>query len=163
MKKHKIFADNPAGVPSRFVKIASKAVEAVFKDRNVSLPCRVELIFCGKDEMRALNLEKRGIDAVTDVLSFPMLELRPGEDVENAAMLDDFVGKRLDLGSIMICADRAFEQAAEFGHSPEREFAFLAAHSALHLLGYDHEDKDNGEMFDLQEKILSAIGLSREE
>lgn len=160
MTGHKIVVDNPVGVEKSLVKTAKRAIKAVLSDRGVALPCRVELVFADKEDIRALNLEKRGIDAVTDVLSFPMLDLQPGRDIGAAAGENDFFRGRLDLGSIVICAARAYEQAKEYGHSQAREFAFLAAHSALHLLGYDHGE-DGAEMFVLQERILAGMGLMR--
>ena len=99
----------------------------------------VSVAIVGEDEIRELNKKYRGIDKVTDVLSFGM-----GED--NI------------LGDIVICYERARVQAEEIGQTIERELAFLAVHSTLHLLGYDHEDKlGEEEMFGLQEDIIKRI------
>ena len=95
------------------------------------------MIVCDK-EIQELNLQYRGMDKPTDVLSFPM------EDEEY-------------LGDIVISLPRARAQAEEYGHSIEREIAFLTAHSMLHLMGYDHED----EMFAKQEEILNELGYKR--
>ena len=124
MTGHKIVVDNPVGVEKSLVKTAKRAIKAVLSDRGVALPCRVELVFADKEDIRALNLEKRGIDAVTDVLSFPMLDLQPGRDIGAAAGENDFFRGRLDLGSIVICAARAYEQAKEYGHSQARSLPF---------------------------------------
>ena len=108
-----------------------------------------------KEEIRRINNENRGIDSVTDVLSFPMFASR------NEICADE--SGSAFLGSMVICRERAQEQAAEYGHSVEREAAFLAVHSTLHLLGYDHETgkEDEQEMFSKQEAVLEKMGLTR--
>jgi len=126
-----------------------KAVLAELPDLRPA-PCEVSFSFVSKDGIRRLNKEWRGIDGVTDVLSFPCGDVNP----ENG---------RVMLGDIVICSDRAKEQAEEYGHTLEREVAFLTAHSALHLLGLDHETEgERGEMFALQEKILKSAGYTRD-
>ena len=108
------------------------------------------------EEIRAVNAEQRGIDRVTDVLSFPM------EEEPFSAEADPDTGA-VFLGSMMLCPERALEQAAQYGHSPEREIAFLTVHSVLHLLGYDHElgEREEQEMFCKQEEVLKEMGLTR--
>ena len=112
-------------------------------------------------QIRRINREQRDIDAVTDVLSFPMLEFD-----ENGKMITDdydMDGENLLLGDIVICAERARQQAIEYGHSFKREMAFLTVHSMLHLLGYDHMEKaEEEEMFARQEEILSMLGITRD-
>ncbi|MBQ9833426.1 MAG: rRNA maturation RNase YbeY [Clostridia bacterium] len=111
----------------------------------------INVILVDNAEIHALNLEHRGIDRATDVLSFPANE---GEEI--AALPDGF------LGDIVISLERAFEQAEEYGHSNERELAFLTVHGTLHLLGYDHMTKEQeDEMFSLQKQILDNMGLKR--
>lgn len=104
------------------------------------------------DAIRTLNREQRQIDRVTDVLSFPMFD----EDFDD----DEYA----ILGDIVLSAERAKEQAEEYGHSFQRELAFLTVHSVLHLLGYDHElgKAEESEMFQKQEQILKGMGLTRE-
>ncbi len=103
------------------------------------------------DEIRQANAGFRGIDRVTDVLTFPAWE---GERLISPP--DGY------LGDIMICRDRAVEQAGEYGHSVERELGFLAAHGVLHLLGYDHmTPEDERVMRGRQMEILESIGLIR--
>jgi probable rRNA maturation factor len=103
------------------------------------------------EEMQTLNATYRGIDRVTDVLTFPAWE--------GDALLCPPDGY---LGDIAICYERAVEQAEEYGHSLERELAFLAVHGALHLLEYDHmEPADEQRMMQKQEEILHTMGLSR--
>ena len=103
------------------------------------------------EEIQRLNFSYRQIDRVTDVLTFPAWE---GDAI--ASPPDGY------LGDIAICLERAMEQAEEYGHSPEREIAFLAVHGALHLLGYDHMTPDDErEMFRRQTEILNAMGMTR--
>jgi len=101
-----------------------------------------------------LNKEYRNIDAPTDVLSFPL------EDEEGIVIED--VDYPLHYGDIIISALRAKEQATEYGHSLQRELSFLVAHGFLHLLGYDHETKEEEQvMFAKQEKVLQMVGINR--
>lgn len=142
---------------------AKKAIRSVLAAQEIRTPVSVELIFVTEDTIQTLNRENRNKDAVTDVLSFPALPLRPGDQPDTAADAGDCTDGKIALGSIVICVDRALQQAREYGHSPRREFAFLAAHSTLHLLGYDHEtsDEDEEEMFALQKKILLTANILR--
>ncbi len=107
-------------------------------------------LYCiSPEEIRALNLEHRSVDRVTDVLSFPTAE--PGE-----TPADGF------WGDIVICPERAREQAREYGHSVERELAFLTVHGALHLFGYDHMEKsEETYMLERQRAILERMGVQR--
>lgn len=103
------------------------------------------------EEIQTLNRTYRNIDRVTDVLTFPAWE--------GDAILCPPDGY---LGDIAICYERAVSQAKDYGHSLERELAFLAVHGALHLLGYDHmEPADEWKMLQKQEEILTTMGLSR--
>lgn len=103
------------------------------------------------EEIRTLNRTYRNIDRVTDVLTFPAWE--------GDAILCPPDGY---LGDIAVCYERAVEQAEEYGHSLERELAFLAVHGALHLMGYDHmQPADEQKMMQKQEEILRSMGLSR--
>lgn len=101
----------------------------------------VEISFVDVNEIRRLNRENRNIDKSTDVLSFPMYEIKMGKSID----LNDYAGElennRLMIGSIAICEVIAASQAVEYGHSKEREICFLALHGFLHLLGYDHIEK----------------------
>ena len=108
----------------------------------------VSLSVVGDKEQHALNLEYRGVDRTTDVLSFPLEEGRPTEPGL--------------LGDIVISAPQAKRQAEEYGHSLQREMCFLAVHGTLHLLGYDHETPDeDAQMQRLQEDVLGALGITR--
>ena len=123
----------------------------------------------GKDEeeVHRMNLEYRGIDRTTDVLSFPAVDFPAEADFssvkENEADYLDPETGRLQLGDIVINASRVWEQAAEYGHSVRREFAFLVAHSMLHLCGYDHMTPEEAARMEArQEAVLQKLGIPRE-
>ena len=104
-----------------------------------------------------MNNEFRKVDRVTDVLSFPLLE---NNELHDGEMLDENIFT--DLGDIVICKSKAIMQAKEFGHSVEREVCFLALHGFLHVLGFDHiEKQDEIVMFNLQDKILKKSQVER--
>lgn len=138
--------------------------DAAGKILNQSAPLAIEVAFVGEDEIRALNRDKRGKDAVTDVLSFPYYDgiRRKTIDINDYAGDVDEEDGRLLMGSICVCEKRAKEQAADFGHSVSREVCYLVAHGILHCFGYDHIEKnDEEEMTALAEKIMSAAGIER--
>lgn len=116
----------------------------------------VSVTFVDDEGIRALNKKFRNMDKPTDVLSFPLLDYE-GESEE--PFFDELCH---NLGDIVISLERAMAQANEFGHSFEREVAFLTAHSMLHLLGYDHElsDEDDADMRKRQNDIMERLGLS---
>lgn len=125
----------------------------------------VTLTYVDPDVIRELNKENRNIDKVTDVLSFPILNMKDGDidgepdpgDYEK----DDEGRDVLNLGDIILCPEVAFRNAEEYGHSKEREIVFLVAHSLLHLLGYDHiDEKDEKIMILRQKQLMSAVGLA---
>ncbi|MBO4989130.1 MAG: rRNA maturation RNase YbeY [Clostridia bacterium] len=132
-----------------------------FVESDVDLAA--ELVFADEEEIRTTNLAQRGIDAVTDVLSFPTLDGIKGKPLfkgEHPFEIDE--EGNLFLGSIMICEQRAREQAEEYGHSYERELAYLIVHGVMHLFGYDHmTDEDKAEMREKEEEILTKVGLTR--
>ena len=138
-----------------------RAAEAVSAGLGIQGAAAVELVFMPADEMRALNRSARGVDAVTDVLSFPALDCIRPFTPENYPY-DCNENGEVVLGSVVICRERAESQAAEYGHSAEREYAFLFVHGLLHLLGYDHiRPEDERVMSAAAERILSGMGLSR--
>ena len=127
----------------------------------------VNVLITDSEGIRAYNRDYRDIDKETDVLSFPAVDYEAPADfslVEEHEL--DYINPdtgELFLGDIMLCTDRILSQAQEYGHSVLREFAFLIAHSMLHLLGYDHMSKEEEtEMFSLQEKILEELCITRE-
>ena len=126
----------------------------------------VNLLLVDNDIIHELNLEHRGIDRATDVLSFPMLDYQEAGDFSAIGEEQEWncnpdTGEIL-LGDIIISVPKVLEQAKEYGHSPKREFAFLITHSMLHLFGYDHmEPEEAAIMENKQEKILEVLGISR--
>ncbi len=131
------------------------AVAGALAHENMTGDAEVSVTFTDDFGIHELNRKFRGVDRATDVLSFPMY-----------AFTDDDMppkGEPLTLGDIVISIDRARAQAEEYGHSLRREIAFLAVHSTLHLLGYDHEtgDTDEREMFARQDEIMNEIGIPR--
>lgn len=132
-----------------------RAVEATLDYEGFANDAQVSITFTDNVGIRKLNEQYRGIDRETDVLSFPLTDFEGGEEppVDEPEQM---------LGDIVISLEKAAAQAEEFGHSFEREAAFLCVHSMLHLLGYDHEDDDGREadMRHRQSEILSDMGLS---
>lgn len=115
-------------------------------------------------EIQYLNNEYRHVDAVTDVLSFPTADVNRQQINLSEFALDSInpETRRLNLGDVIICAERAKAQAKEYGHGKKREMCFLALHGLLHLLGYDHiEASDEAEMTALQTEILRQAGIER--
>lgn len=114
----------------------------------------VDVMLTDNSGIRELNRQFRQIDRETDCLSFPQYE-KPQIDVLNKS-------KYHMLGDVVISYEKAVSQAEEYGHSTKRELAFLSAHSALHLLGYDHEtDAEEMTMFEKQEQVLTRLNYLR--
>lgn len=136
-------------VDEKINALIEKTVKAVLKYEEVAPCCEVCVRLINNRQMRTLNAKMRDVSKTTDVLSFPSGDYPTDEDY-------------CFLGDIAINLERAEKQRKAYGHSFEREIAFLTAHSCLHLLGYDHMVKDEEEeMFGKQEEILKKIGLGR--
>lgn len=137
------------------------SIETALEYEEFTDDSEISLTFVDNEEIKELNATSRGKDSATDVLSFPLLEQE--EDGTLVIYDEDIVDGRVLLGDIVISAERAKEQATEFGHSLVREMCFLAVHSVLHLLGYDHERSESEEklQFEKQEEILASIGITR--
>lgn len=160
--KHQIImeadaAEDTAGVEALLERVIPAALEA----EGVDVGCEINVLLTDDEGIRDINREMREVDAPTDVLSFPMFELQPG-DKPSQADADPATGL-VPLGDMCISLERARAQAAEYGHSPERETAYLAVHSLLHLLGYDHLDEGpmKAQMRAREEDILEALGMGR--
>ena len=131
---------------------------------QTDIPLAVEFVFVDGEEIRRLNLEMRDTDKVTDVLSFPALDGIKGQPIsgEDYPYEIDEDGN-LMLGSIVVCCDRAREQAEEYGHSYNRELHYLLVHGIMHCLGYDHmTDEDKAEMREKEEFILQKLQITRD-
>lgn len=136
--------------------LVREAVEATLDLENYQNNAEVSVTFTDNESIHKLNAKFRGVDRATDVLSFPLFDF-DGSCEEPP--VDEMMNM---LGDIVISLERAKEQAEEYGHSFEREVAFLTAHSMLHLLGYDHEisDEDDREMREKQNIVMDMLGLS---
>ncbi|MDR3238587.1 MAG: rRNA maturation RNase YbeY [Clostridiales bacterium] len=150
----------PAAYEQRIVRVAEESLRLEQADPHVE----ISLLLVDNERIRSLNRRYRKIDKETDVLSFPQ-EDKPGQ---SSGQLSEPLSGRLSgagprpLGDIVISLEQAKTQAEEYGHSLERELGFLTAHSMLHLLGYDHQTReDETVMCQKQEKILSRAGLAR--
>lgn len=148
-------------ISDEIIKKLTLSLEKTLEYEEFSDDAEISLSFVDNDTIKELNKETRSKDAVTDVLSFPMLEQE--EDGTLIIYDEDIVDDYVLLGDIVISAERAVEQSQEYGHSLIREICFLAVHSALHLLGYDHERSESEEklQFEKQEEILSSLGITR--
>ena len=137
------------------------SIEKALEYEDFTEDAEISLTFVDNEAIRELNNASRNKDSATDVLSFPMLET--DEDGTLIIYDEDIVDGRVLLGDIVISAERAYEQSEEYGHSLVREMCFLAVHSVLHLLGYDHERSEDEEkiQFEKQEEILNILGITR--
>ena len=144
------------------------AADCALHMEGVRRRCAVSVRLCDDETIHEINREFRGIDRATDVLSFPMINYPQGV---TAGKADKLLRQALDdelnacmLGDLIISVPHALAQAEEYGHSPEREAAYLLVHGICHLMGYDHIDPDDQRrMRAMEEKILNAVGMSRDE
>ncbi|WP_425538241.1 rRNA maturation RNase YbeY [Microaceticoccus formicicus] len=131
---------------SELEDMINNAVQESLKEDNLSGDFEISISFVEEDEIKELNADYRGIDSVTDVLSFPLIE---DPSIEDGL-----------LGDIVICYKRAIEQSIEYGHSSKREIIYLVVHSMFHLLGYDHMvDEDKREMRSKEKSVLKRLGV----
>ncbi len=149
-----------------YEELLTRVMEECLDYEECPYETEISLLLTDNDQIRQINREFRHMDAATDVLSFPAIDLRaPGDftDLEEAS--EDYFHPEtgeLILGDIVISVERAMAQAEEYGHSLIRELAFLTAHSMLHLMGYDHmEEEERQTMEAKQEEILQKLGITR--
>ena len=141
--------------------------EEVLDSENCPYEAQVNLLVTDNEGIREYNRQYRNMDSSTDVLSFPMLPFETEADFglvegHEADYFDPETGELL-LGDIIISADKVTEQAEKYGHSAKREFAFLAAHSLLHLCGYDHMETEEAKVMERkQEEVLGRLSITRE-
>lgn len=155
----------PIDIP--YEKIAKEVVEAAIDYVSCPFECEVNLLLVDNAAIHQINKEQRNIDRPTDVLSFPMAEYSSPADftgMEDDPMLFDPENGEFLLGDIVVSMDKVKEQAESYGHSREREYAFLIAHSMLHLFGFDHmEEEERKDMEEKQEEILIKTRYTRDE
>ena len=151
-----VYFMNEAGEPVTYKqkRLIREAIVESLVYEGFENDVQLSVTFTDNEGIRAINKSYRNIDSATDVLSFPLVDFEGGEEPPTDEPL-------LPLGDIVISLERAREQAEEFGHSYERELAFLTVHSMLHLLGYDHvnSEEEDMDMRRRQKEILEGMGL----
>ena len=148
-----------------YEKLASRVAAHILETEHCPYDVSVNLVITDNEEIKKVNQEFRSIGAPTDVLSFPMIPFETPADysiVEDQDEYFDLDTEELVLGDVMISVDKVFAQAEEYGHSVEREFSFLFAHSMLHLLGYDHMEPEEAAVMERkQAQALDDLGITR--
>lgn len=158
--------ETDGGFPFPAEETAKRVVCTALSCEKCPYEAEINLLITDAAGIRVYNREYRGIDRETDVLSFPGVDYeRPGDFSlarENRSRYFNPETGELLLGDMILCRDRIFSQAEEYGHSVLREFAFLIVHSVLHLLGYDHEKRDEeAQMRTHQDKIMEELQILR--
>lgn len=158
---------NKIDVNDEFVKQIESVIDFALKEEEVDVPYEISLLFVDNDEIMEINRDNRGINKVTDVLSFPMLEYEDNKVFKNMYLNFKFNevyldGEDLVLGDIVLSLEKALEQSIEYNHSFVREASYLVVHSVLHLLGYDHmKDEEKIIMRTREEEILNKLNIHR--
>jgi len=163
MLKHKIYVKRQRqGLgEGLFMPLIRRCTRAALEAEGVDVPCEISVLLTDDKGIQAINKKYRDLDEVTDVLSFPMQELKPGAFLASAEELDPETGL-LPLGDIILSVERVRIQSQELGHSAGRELAYLIVHSVLHLLGYDHVDEgpEKKQMRDREKAIINNYFLT---
>ena len=155
-------------LPFEAEEVAGKVIVEALDLENCPYEVSVNVLLTDDQGIHAMNKQYRWIDRPTDVLSFPNVDYENPSDftgIEDTAedYFDPESGE-LCLGDIVISVEKVYAQAEEYGHTPRREYAFLIAHSMLHLLGYDHMEPDEAAVMEQkQEEILNRLGITRNE
>ncbi len=159
---HQILLESELEEEFAYAPLLERVITAALETEGVKTPCEVDVLITDDEGIHQINLEQREIDRPTDVLSFPMFNYTPGNPPVDDADADPATGLT-PLGDMVISLERAREQALEYGHPVERELSYLAVHSVLHLLGYDHVDEgeEKARMREREEAILSQLGITR--
>lgn len=146
-------------------ELARTVIEAALDYEKCPYEAEVNLLLTTNEEIQKMNAEFREIDRATDVLSFPMVDYEEPGEFEFLEEADEYFHPEtgeLMLGDIVISKEKVLSQSEEFGHSPRREYAFLIAHSMLHLMGYDHmEEEERLCMEAKQRDILDRLNILR--
>ena len=139
--------------------IIRKCINATLDAERIAVPCEINVLVTNDEGIRIVNRESRDLDKPTDVLSFPMFQLEPGNPPTDWVDYQDPASGLVPLGDMCISLERAVAQAQEFGHSTRREVGYLTIHSMLHLLGYDHLDEGpmKKQMRGREEAIAASI------
>lgn len=155
-------------LPFDVEEVASKVIVETLDSENCPYEVSVNVLLTDNEEIHAMNHQYRGIDRPTDVLSFPNVDYEnPADFTGIEDTIEDYFDPEngeLCLGDIVISVEKVYEQSEEYGHSLMREYAFLIAHSMLHLLGYDHMAPEEATVMEQkQEEILNRLGITRKE
>ena len=161
--KHEILLESELEQAFPYEELLKTCIETALTEEGVDVPCEVDVLITDDEGIHQINLEQREVDRPTDVLSFPMFYFRPGKPPKGDALDIDPETGLLPLGDMVISYERAQAQAEEYGHSVQRELGYLAVHSVLHLLGYDHMDEgeEKRQMREREEAIMSVLQLER--
>ena len=156
--------EHPSFRNLHFASVIKKCIQSTLQTENVDAPVEINVFITDDKGIHGINLASRGIDAPTDVLSFPMFQLEPGNPPQDWEDYLDVGTEMCPLGDMCISLERAISQAKEYGHSVHREVGYLTIHSVLHLLGYDHLDEGpmKAQMRVREEAIAATIpGMER--
>ncbi len=135
-----------------------KIAKAVYVTLGQKAKIKAELVFAQEEEIQNLNASTRGVDKVTDVLSYPTLDGIRGTILNPKNCVTEMDRNYIFIGSVVLCEEKIKEQAIEFGHGEEVERTYLIIHGLLHLFGYDHEtEEDKKEMRDKEKAILAYL------
>ena len=158
---HQIIMESEVDNTQEIEGLLERIIPTVLAVQGIQHPCEINILLTDDAGIHEINLDMRGVDAPTDVLSFPMFELEPGE-IPDENDSDPETGL-IPLGDMVLSVERAEKQAEEFGHGTVREVAYLAVHSVLHLLGYDHMDDGEmkAQMRVREEIIMNELGIPR--
>ena len=159
--KHRILIESEVAQTGGIEAHLRRCITAALDAEGVSVPCEINVLITDDDGIRRINRDQRGIDAATDVLSFPMFELSPG--VLPDEFDEDPATGMVPLGDMALSYEHICAQAKEYGHGIRREAGYLAVHSVLHLLGYDHLDEgpQKRQMRAREEAIMAQLDLTR--
>lgn len=161
-----IICETVPGFSFHYKKLAETVIEQSLDTEGFPYEAEVNLTLVDEERIHEINLDMRQIDVPTDVLSFPMIDYEypadfEGVDGQLADCVNPDTGEVL-LGDIVICVQRVFQQAEEYGHSVKREYAFLITHSMLHLMGYDHMVPEDADLMEAhQRNILDTLRITR--
>ena len=156
-----ITADIEGAADKRTCALIRRTIRTALAAEGMTLPCEVDVLLTDDEGIHRINLDMRNVDRPTHVLSFPEFDLTP-EELPAAEDADPGTGL-IPLGDMVLSMERVAAQAEEYGHSRQRELAYLVTHSMLHLLGYDHLDEGEmkKQMRGREETIMALLGLER--
>ena len=156
-----ITADVPGAANDANCALIRRTIRTALAAEGLTAPCEVDVLLTDDDGIHEINREMRQVDRPTDVLSVPEFELAPGQ-LPGPEDADPGTGL-IPLGDMVLSMERVAAQAREYGHSKRRELSYLATHSVLHLLGYDHLDEGpmKAQMRAREEAIMALLGLER--